>query len=165
MMTGVSLSTEDVSSFAQLFCLSDQDKSKKILEFSYEAQLLPQEFPHITIYEPRLLQLNERLPFADFVFDIAISGYYLFHDCLEDLDIHLYIIQELARVAKEVRIFPLQNGHDKPSVLLGPVLLQLQRLHYGAELREVAHKTAATADAMLRVWPQLCTVPGKKQVD
>lgn len=47
------------------------------------------------------------LPYPDFSFDFALSAHYLFAD-LEDqtVDFHLNVICELARVAKEVRIFP-----------------------------------------------------------
>jgi hypothetical protein len=59
--------------------------------------------------EQRYLPVNDyTLPFADFSFDIALSSHYLFADLDEqDIDFNLKIIKELARVAKEVRLFPL----------------------------------------------------------
>ncbi|USQ14984.1 hypothetical protein J2N86_06725 [Legionella lytica] len=99
------------------------------------------------------------LPYPDFSFDFALSAHYLFAD-LEDqtIDFHLNVIRELARVAKEVRIFPLIDREGKTSELLGPVLLQLQQENYGVEVREVVYHLHKAENAMLRVWAQKCDV-------
>ncbi|GGI79284.1 class I SAM-dependent methyltransferase [Legionella impletisoli] len=99
------------------------------------------------------------LPFADFSFDFALSSHYLFAD-LDDQDVefHLKIIKELARVAKEVRIFPLIDRHGQPSPFLGPVLLGLQQENYGTEVRKVQYTLQHQGNAMLRVWAQQCNV-------
>lgn len=97
------------------------------------------------------------LPFADFSFDFALSSHYLFAD-LDDQDVefHLQVIKELARVAKEVRIFPLIDRYGQPSPFLGPVLLGLQQDNLGVEVREVAYHLQPSGNAMLRVWAQQC---------
>ncbi|WP_133130285.1 class I SAM-dependent methyltransferase [Legionella yabuuchiae] len=99
------------------------------------------------------------LPFADFSFDVALSSHYLFAD-LDDQDVsfHLKVIKELARVAKEVRIFPLIDRDGQPSPFLGPVLLGLQQENYGTEVREVQYALQQQGNAMLRVWAQQCDV-------
>ena len=99
------------------------------------------------------------LPYSDFSFDFALSAHYLFAD-LEDqsVDFHLNIIRELARVAKEVRIFPLIDMEGKNSEFLGPVLLQLQKDNYGVEVREVDYHLHKAKNAMLRVWAQKCDI-------
>lgn len=99
------------------------------------------------------------LPFADFTFDFALSAHYLFAD-LDDqtVEFHLSVIRELARVAKEVRIFPLIDREGNPSEFLGPVLLGLQQDNYGVEVREVDFHLHKTGNAMLRVWAQQCIV-------
>lgn len=99
------------------------------------------------------------LPFADFAFDYALSSHYFFAD-LEDqtVDFHLFAIRELARVAKEVRIFPLIDREGKTSQFLGPVLLGLQQDNYGVEVREVDFHLHKSGNAMLRVWAQQCVV-------
>lgn len=98
-----------------------------------------------------------RLPFPDFSFDIALSSHYLFVD-LEDQNDGFYgqVIRELARVAKEVRIFPLIDRQGHPSPLLGPVLLSLQREHYGIEICEVTYALQPMGNAMLRVRAERC---------
>jgi hypothetical protein len=99
------------------------------------------------------------LPFADFSFDFALSSHYLFAD-LDDqtVDFHLLVIRELARVAREVRIFPLIDREGKTSEFLGPVLLGLQQDNYGVEIREVVFHLHKTGNAMLRVWAQQCSI-------
>ncbi len=110
--------------------------------------------------EKRCLAITEQnLDFPDFYFDLALSSHYLFADLDDqDVDFHLIIIKELARVAKEVRIFPLIDRYNQPSPFLGPVLLGLQEENYGVEVREVAYHLQPHGNAMLRVWPQLCQV-------
>lgn len=106
----------------------------------------------------RYVAISEiKLPFADFSFDFALSSHYLFADLDEqDVNFHVQAIKELARVAKEVRIFPLIDRHGQPSALLGPVLLELQQHNYGAEVRSVSYHLQSEGNAMLRVWAQEC---------
>jgi hypothetical protein len=103
--------------------------------------------------------VDYHLPFADFSFDYALSAHYLFADLEgQTVEFHLKIIRELARVATEVRIFPLIDREEKTSELLGPVLLGLQQDNYGVEVREVAFHLHQSGNAMLRVWAQQCTL-------
>ena len=98
-----------------------------------------------------------QLPFKDFEFDFVLSSHYLFAD-LDDQDVnfHVDVIRELARVAKEVRIFPLIDRNGQTSPFLGPVLLGLQQDDFGIEVREVSYHLQAKGNAMLRVWAQQC---------
>jgi hypothetical protein len=99
------------------------------------------------------------LPFENFSFDLALSSHYLFANAADDaVAYHLETIQELARVAKEVRLFPLIERAGTPSVLLGPVLLGLQQANFGTEVREVSCALYPEGNAMLRVWAQECEV-------
>lgn len=110
--------------------------------------------------EKRYLPLNTtELPFANFHFDYALSSHFLFA-ALDNKDIEYYLqcIRELARVAKEVRIFPLVDRFNQLSPFIGPVLLGLQQDNYGAEVREVPYHLQPRGNAMLRVWAQQCAV-------
>ncbi|MFT4059233.1 MAG: hypothetical protein QM652_06775 [Legionella sp.] len=99
------------------------------------------------------------LPYPDFSFDYALSAHYLFADLEnQSIDFHVQIIRELARAAKEVRIFPLIDCNGKTSEFLNPVLLHLQRENYGVEVREVDYHLHKAENAMLRVWAQKCDV-------
>lgn len=105
------------------------------------------------------------LPFNDFAFDLALSSHYLFADLDDqDVDSHLSVIKELARIAKEVRIFPLIDRHHQPSPFLGPVLLDLQQNNYGIEVKEVPYHLQPSGNAMLRVWAQQCDLIKHKEV-
>lgn len=110
--------------------------------------------------EKRYLPLGQdALPFDDFKFDMALSSSFLFSgDEMQDVDFHLNCIRELARVAKEVRIFPLIDRDGQPSPLLGPVLLGLQQSNYGVEIRDVNYLLQLGGHAMLRVWARECQV-------
>ena len=100
---------------------------------------------------------DHHLPFSDFSFDYALSAHYLFADLDDqDVDFHIQVIKELARVAKEVRIFPLIDRYNQPSPFLGPVLLGLQQDNLGVEVRKVAYHLQPSGNAMLRVWAQQC---------
>ncbi|MDF1826750.1 MAG: hypothetical protein P1U39_00500 [Legionellaceae bacterium] len=109
--------------------------------------------------------LDGALPFENFSFDLALSSHYLFADAVNAANAikdavahHVAIIQDLARVAKEVRIFPLIERAGTPSELLGPVLLGLQQANFGTEVREVRCALYPEGNAMLRVWAQACDV-------
>lgn len=110
--------------------------------------------------EGRYLGVTDyHLPFVDFSFDYALSAHYLFADLDEQtLNQHLMVIKELARVAKEVRMFPLIDRYGNTSDFLGPVLLGLQQENYGVEVREVKFHLHKTGNAMLRVWAQQCVL-------
>lgn len=110
--------------------------------------------------EKRYLSLeHDALPFEDFSFDFALSSHFLFASIEEqDVDFHLQCIRELARVAKEVRIFPLIDENGQPSPVLGPVLLGLQQANYGVEVRKVDYQLQFGGHAMLRVWALECQV-------
>ncbi len=107
-------------------------------------------------YQPLI---GTALSFDDFTFDLTLSSHYLFAGSNEQsVDFHINAISELARVAKEVRIFPLLEREGEPSALLGPVLLGLQQANFGAEVREVSCALYPEGNAMLRVWAQACEV-------
>jgi hypothetical protein len=107
-------------------------------------------------YQPLL---STTLSFADFSFNLALSSHYLFAGSNhQSIDFHVDAIRELARVAKEVRIFPLIEREGEPSALLGPVLLGLQQANFGVEVREVSCALYPEGNAMLRVWAQACDV-------
>ena len=101
----------------------------------------------------------DSLPFDDFTFNMALSSHYFFGDGnIHSVDDTLSMIKSLARVAKEVRIFPLLNRPSVTSEQLGPVLLGLQQNNYGVEVREVACSLYPAGNAMLRIWAQECVI-------
>lgn len=135
-----------------MYDLSDADLNSRLLEYGYGTNTSSIEKGHY------LQMTGETLPFDDFAFDLALSAHTLFIDSDEQtIDTYLRVLKELARVAKEVRIFPI--NHDSAlSPFLGPVLLGLQQENYGVEVRQVNYPVASAGNAMLRIWAQECKV-------
>ena len=99
------------------------------------------------------------LPFDNFQFKIAVSSHCFFGNRgNEDLAFHTSEIRALARIAEEVRIFPLTDPMGNISEVLGPLLLHLQQEKLGVELREVPYELQSNRSALLRVWAQSCDV-------
>jgi SAM-dependent methyltransferase len=92
------------------------------------------------------------LPFADQTFDLALSSHLLFAylDRL-DRDFHLDSIRELARVAAEVRVFPLVPFGFPHNPDLPGVIDELTGGGLRAELIAVDYELQRGADTMLRV--------------
>jgi hypothetical protein len=95
------------------------------------------------------------LPFADQAFDLALSSHLLFAyaDRL-DREFHLDSIRELARVAAEVRVFPLVPFGFPDNPDLPRVIDELDRCGLRAELVGVDYELQRGADTMLRVMRQ-----------
>lgn len=99
------------------------------------------------------------LPFDDFQFGLALITHHLFVNYDDKgLDEHVSIIQEMIRIAGEVRIFPLLDKFGRISPLLGPVMLALQKSYFGVEVRQVTSQLQKAGNAMLRVWALKCDV-------
>jgi hypothetical protein len=116
------------------------------------------------VKEGRYIASSSPLPFADMTFQYALSSHYFFTNIppseRQDAIVqHIREIKELARIAHEVRIFPIINRTGEASTLLGPVLLALQQADYGVEVREVPFSLYPKGNAMLRVWANTCVIP------
>lgn len=93
------------------------------------------------------------LPFATAQFDLALCSHFLFtySDHLS-LEFHLAAIQEMGRVATELRIFPLLNISGEPSPFLTPVVEQLQLQGYSFEIRTVPYEFQKGGNQLLKIW-------------
>ncbi len=94
------------------------------------------------------------LPFDTEQFDLAICSHFLFtYSDLLSQDFHLASIQELCRVAGEVRIFPLLNQYSREiSPLLPSVMKELAAQGYNVETKQVPYEFQKGGNKMLRVW-------------
>jgi hypothetical protein len=90
------------------------------------------------------------LPFADGSFDLALCSHllFLYSDQLS-YELHLEGIIEMARIAREVRIFPLLGLGNIPSPHLPRVRDELSRCGYHCETRKVRYEFQKGADEML----------------
>ncbi|MBE9100710.1 SAM-dependent methyltransferase [Vacuolonema iberomarrocanum] len=94
------------------------------------------------------------LPYANQQFDLAVCGHLLFSysDNLS-LDLHQRSIQELCRVAREVRIFPVLTLNGDRSPWLAPIISERQKAGYSADLVTVAYEFQKGGNQMLRIVP------------
>jgi hypothetical protein len=92
------------------------------------------------------------LPFADGAFDLALSSHFLFlYSDQRDLDFHLRSIDELLRVADEVRIFPLLALGGARSPHVGPVQAYLTGKGLSASVELVAYEFQRGGNQMMRI--------------
>jgi SAM-dependent methyltransferase len=90
------------------------------------------------------------LDFADDAFDLALCSHLLFlYDEAFDLDFHLAALEELLRVAADVRVFPLLTMQGRASRLVTPVVETLQQRGHRAAVRRVAYEFQRGGDRML----------------
>ncbi len=145
--------------YRDMFDLSTADLSGRILEYGFGPTAVNANlsgFKHQIIHCDPLFDFP--LPFVDFTFDLALSAHYLFnHPVDDDIELHFRVLRELARVAKEVRIYPLEQA-GQLSPLVGPVLLELQHDNFGVEVRQVGSGSQSSSNVMLRIWAQQCHV-------
>ena len=93
-----------------------------------------------------------RLPFADATFDLALCSHLLFL-YTEQLScaFHVEGVIEMARVAREVRIFPLLMLGNAPSPHVPAVREELGRRGFAHEVRKVPYEFQKGGDEMLVV--------------
>jgi hypothetical protein len=92
------------------------------------------------------------LPFANGAFDLALCSHLLFlYSDLLPFEFHLASIEEMLRVAKEVRIFPLLSLDCKPSRHVAPVITELKDRGYISQVETVGYGLQRNGDRMMRV--------------
>lgn len=90
------------------------------------------------------------LPFGPHAFDVALVSHFLFTYARQlGLDFHLAGVRELARVAREVRIYPLVELEGGPSDLVAPVQAALVEDGLIAEAVPVPYRFIKGATDML----------------
>ncbi len=122
------------------------EKTEKVFLQDYAAGKSQQRYQSIQL---------PSFPYKTLQFQLALCTDYVFHHALSREKVHT-ILKELARVAEEVRIFPLLDNNGKMPAELGPLMLYFQQKNYGIEVREVPYHTLKGGNAMLRIWEQEC---------
>jgi len=92
------------------------------------------------------------LPFEDNSFDLALSSHllFLYSDHLDEA-FHKEAIEEMLRVAKEVRIFPLVTLTNEPSPFVAPVMEHLKEKGYAVSIEQTGYEFQKGADKMMRI--------------
>lgn len=94
------------------------------------------------------------LPFRHGQFDLALSSHFLFlYSAHLSAEFHLQALQEMVRVAREVRIFPLLTLDGIPSPYLHIVIESLLDNGYRAEIKRVPYEFQRGGDEMLVIKP------------
>ena len=92
------------------------------------------------------------LEYRELSFDLALSAHLLFfYSELFDYDTHLASVRELARIAREVRIFPLMDISVVRSPHVEPLVEELENEGYSVELQTVDYDLMRGANQMMRV--------------
>jgi hypothetical protein len=88
------------------------------------------------------------LPFDDNTFDLALCSHFLFlYSEHLDLEFHRKAIEEMLRVASEVRIFPVVDLNANPSVHLDPI----REMFPNNELMKVNYEFQKGGNQMLKI--------------
>jgi hypothetical protein len=98
---------------------------------------------------------NQKLPFADHSFSLALCSHWLFKQPFSLIEM-IDCIDELCRVADEVRIFPLVNAKSQTHHFLGHVMANFQARHYKISCVAVDFKSDETGGAMLCITSPAC---------
>lgn len=92
------------------------------------------------------------LPFESGAFDIALSSHFLFlYSAHLSAEFHLQALQEMLRVAREVRVFPLLTLDGAASPHLDFVKTQLASQGFDLEVKRVAYEFQKGGNEMLVV--------------
>ena len=92
------------------------------------------------------------LPFADGTFELALCSHFLFlYSQHFSVDFHIKAVEELSRVASEVRVFPLLELGSRPSRHLDTVVNELKDSGYVVTLKPVDYKVQKGGNKMLVV--------------
>jgi hypothetical protein len=91
-------------------------------------------------------------PFPDKSFDLALCSHFLFHYGEHlSLDFHRASVEEMCRVAKEVRIFPLQELSGAPSPHVPVIRDEFANRGYEVEIREVEYELHPGGNRLLTI--------------
>jgi len=92
------------------------------------------------------------LPFAPSSFDIALCSHFLFFysDSLS-LAFHQQAVDELCRVAQEVRIFPILTYNAEPSPLVAPIAEYARKAGRIVSVEKVPYEFQRGGNLMMKV--------------
>jgi hypothetical protein len=98
-----------------------------------------------------LAQLPD-LPFAPGSFDIALCSHFLFFYADHfSLVFHQQAVDELCRVAHEVRIFPMVTYNAEPYPFINPIIEHLQEARRTVSIEKVSYQFQRGGNMMMRI--------------
>lgn len=95
------------------------------------------------------------LPFANSQFDIALSSHFLFlYSAHLSVEFHLQALEEMLRVAREVRVFPLLALDGAVSPHLSVISEEFTRRGLDVQIKNVAYEFQRGGNQMLVIKPE-----------
>jgi len=92
------------------------------------------------------------IPFESNAYDLAVCSHFLFlYSDILSFEFHQRAIEEMCRVAREARIFPLLNYNATLSPFLEPLLKVLTEAGYNTSVETVPYEFQRGGNQMLRV--------------
>jgi hypothetical protein len=92
------------------------------------------------------------LPFDTASFDLAVCSHFLFlYSAQLTREFHLAALDELCRVAREVRVFPLEALGPLPSAHLEPACAHLAARGFDVSIERVGYEFLRGSNQMMRV--------------
>lgn len=95
-------------------------------------------------------EMPDRTSFLDQTFDIGLSSHFLMLYPGLGLEFHLRTLEEMLRICKEVRIFPLLNLDAEPSEMLESIIQYFQST-FRIEILQVDYEFQKGGNQMLRI--------------
>jgi ubiquinone/menaquinone biosynthesis C-methylase UbiE len=94
------------------------------------------------------------LPFAPLSFDIALCSHFIFFysDSLS-LMFHQQALDELCRVAREVRVFPMLTYNAEPCPFVTPVVDRLEQMGRVVSIEKVPYEFQRGGNMMMKILP------------
>jgi SAM-dependent methyltransferase len=94
--------------------------------------------------------LPDRTPYADDAFDLGLSSHFLVLYANLGLDFHQQALQEMLRICREVRIFPLLDLNANESAVL-PGIREYFGTDHALSVEPVAYEFQRNGNRMLRI--------------
>ncbi|HXA78786.1 MAG TPA: hypothetical protein VNV41_16750 [Candidatus Acidoferrales bacterium] len=92
------------------------------------------------------------LPFAESSFELALCSHFLFfYSDLFTMEFHRRAVDELCRVAREVRIFPLVDYDAEPSPWVAPTVDHLKKVGRSVSIESVPYEFQRGGNEMMRI--------------
>lgn len=93
-------------------------------------------------------ELPEKLPYTDKAFDIGLSSHFLLMYTMLGYDFHMKAMNEMLRVCKEIRIFPIVDLDANKTELISNVIKYFKN-HYEVEIRDTQYEFQKGGNKML----------------
>lgn len=93
-------------------------------------------------------ELPNKLPYSDKCFDIGLSSHFLLMHTMLGYDFHIKAINEMLRVCKEIRIFPIVDLDSNKAELISSVIEHFKK-NYAVEIVDTEYEFQKGDNKML----------------